>query len=232
MGKNRVNPPENPGKSNKRRLLLLLRATFFTLVAIYPVLIWLGLHFFSTRALTLFGLVAAGIWLFRARRTKKEVGNIWALPIAIVSLLAGAWALDDARLLKLIPAAINLIMLVFFGMTLFRAPTMIARFALMQTPSLSEEQEKHCRQFTLAWSVFFLLNAALICFLATSSSTFAWTTYTGGISYILMGGLFTGEFILRRFRFREYGDNMIDRFLRTRWPNAIGQSDDKSGLHV
>jgi uncharacterized membrane protein len=63
------------------------------------------------------------------------------------------------------------------------------------------------------WCVFFVLNGGVALALALLADVRSWATYTGGIAYALMGGMFTAEFLERRYRFREYGKGPLDRLM-------------------
>jgi acyl-coenzyme A synthetase/AMP-(fatty) acid ligase/3-hydroxymyristoyl/3-hydroxydecanoyl-(acyl carrier protein) dehydratase len=90
-----------------------------------------------------------------------------------------------------------------FGFTLFSPPSMIFRFATFQDKSivgsLAEKRvEGYCRKVTLVWCGFFILNGGIASYTIFSGSDILWSIYNGGISYILMGLLFAGEFIIRK----------------------------------
>ncbi|MDR0876504.1 MAG: AMP-binding protein, partial [Treponema sp.] len=106
-------------------------------------------------------------------------------------------------MLKLYPVLISAVLLGAFGLTLFSPPVMIFRFAVLQDKSvrgsLAEKRvEKYCRRVTLVWCAFFLLNGAVALYTVFFASDAVWSIYNGGISYMLMGALFAGEFIVRR----------------------------------
>jgi acyl-coenzyme A synthetase/AMP-(fatty) acid ligase len=94
-------------------------------------------------------------------------------------------------------------LLIAFGMTLFAPPNMIFRFATLQDKtikgSLAEKRvERYCRKVTIVWCVFFVLNGAMAAYTVFFSSDRFWSIYNGGISYILIGIVFAGEFIVRK----------------------------------
>jgi len=97
----------------------------------------------------------------------------------------------------------NLIFLAAFGLTLFKPPVMIYRFAVIQDKTIpgSPAEKKvaaYCRKVTIVWCVFFVFNGSMAAFTIFSLSDAIWAVYNGGISYILMGILFAGEFIIRK----------------------------------
>jgi uncharacterized membrane protein/acyl-CoA synthetase (AMP-forming)/AMP-acid ligase II len=106
--------------------------------------------------------------------------------------------------LKLYPITVSAMLLFVFGSTLFwMKPNMILRFASMADKTIiggpyEKRVTEYCRKVTVIWCVFFILNGCAAAYTTFCCSTEVWSLYNGGISYILMGVLFTGEFIVRK----------------------------------
>jgi uncharacterized membrane protein len=187
-----------------------------TLLGLYPVAIWMGLTYLSTRTVGI--LVLALVTPIAALRLRgADRTTFWSvlrIPLVIMSLIVLGIVLDDHRYVLAMPVLINLTLLITFGATLRAgAMPMIERFARMQDPKLSEAQAAHCRQFTQVWVGFFVFNGGLALLLGLLAPLAWWATYTGLIAYILMGVLFAFEYIVRKARFRDYGDSLRDRWL-------------------
>jgi acyl-CoA synthetase (AMP-forming)/AMP-acid ligase II/3-hydroxymyristoyl/3-hydroxydecanoyl-(acyl carrier protein) dehydratase len=80
---------------------------------------------------------------------------------------------------------------------------MIFRFARFQDKSIEVSPAKkriarYCKKVTLLWCGFFILNGSVSACTAFAASDVLWSIYNGGVSYILMGLLFTGEYIIRK----------------------------------
>jgi uncharacterized membrane protein len=194
---------------------VLLGVLTAVLVVLYPVAIWLGLTYLSARTVGLWILaVLVPVTVYRFRRAARaDVAAVLRIPLVIGAVVGlGAW-LDDPRFVLATPVCINLGLLLTFGASL-RGTPMIERFARMQQPDgLSPAQAAHCRQMTWAWVGFFALNAATAAALAALGDVTAWAAYNGGIAYALMGLMFAAEYLLRKYRFREYGEGLHDRLL-------------------
>ncbi|MEQ9074581.1 MAG: hypothetical protein RLP09_12055 [Sandaracinaceae bacterium] len=194
-----------------------------TLVMLYPLAIWFGLTHFSARTVGLWILallVPTALYRFRKAR-REDVLAVLRVPI-VVALVVGLGVLtDDARFVLAMPVLINAVLLVTFAGSLRGVP-MIERFARMQEPELSEAQRAHCRQVTWAWIFFFFLNGLCAALLALFASRFWWAAYNGGVAYGLMGAMFAGEYVLRQFRFRKYGEGLHDRLLARLFPPREG----------
>lgn len=192
-----------------------------TLLGLYPVAIWMGLTYLSTRTVGI--LVLALVTPIAALRLRgADRTTFWSvirIPLVIMSLIVLGIVLDDSRYVLAMPVLINLTLLVTFGATLIgQATPMIERFARMQDPNLSAAQVAHCRQFTGVWVGFFVVNGSIALLLGLLAPLAWWATYTGLIAYILMGMLFALEYIVRKARFRDYGESFRDRMLARVFP--------------
>jgi len=170
------------------------------LFALYPLLIFLGLQFFDARTVGVFVLAALAV---RYRRTALGVmagfsaGQWLALTLPLLLGLAVVVTNSEALLL-LYPASISASMLILFGTTLLRPPTMVERFARLHQPDLPPESVRYTRRVTEAWCLFFVCNGAAAVYTAFFASREAWALYNGLIAYLLMGALFAGERLVRR----------------------------------
>jgi hypothetical protein len=97
----------------------------------------------------------------------------------------------------------NVLFLFSFGLTLFQGPPMIYRFAVLQDKSIPNSPgekriAEYCRKVTGVWILFFVFNGSMAAFTIFSGSDTLWSVYNGGVSYILIGVLFAGEYIIRK----------------------------------
>jgi len=129
-------------------------------------------------------------------------------PLAAQHALAGFAALlalaeGKELALLLLPALVSLGLFGVFGATLWHGPPLIERIARrVSGVGFREEMVAHCRQATIAWCVFFVLNAGAVTALAVAAPPAWWTLYTGILSYVLMAALFAGEYAVRTARKR------------------------------
>ncbi|MEJ0098393.1 MAG: hypothetical protein WDO12_01030 [Pseudomonadota bacterium] len=162
----------------------------------YPALVYFTLQHYGARALVL-PLVALAL----ARMLIKREW-IWG---AIALLLALAAMLTNASLpVKLYPAVVSLSFLAVFGYSLVKPPSFVERIARLREPDLPPQAVLYTRRVTLAWCVYFVLNAAVATWIALFGSDRAWALYSGGIAYMLAGLLFAGEFLLRQYLRRKW----------------------------
>src|SRR5712691_11628153 len=118
-----------------------MRATAIghVLFALYPLLIFAGLHFFSPRSVGAFVLIALAL---RYRRdAARLLGGFSAGQLIALSLpaLLGAAVLimNSESLLRLYPSAISASMLTASRATLYCAPTMVEHLHRLQDLELS-----------------------------------------------------------------------------------------------
>lgn len=110
---------------------------------------------------------------------------------------------NSPLILKLYPVLMNALFLCVFGATLFFPPPMVFRLAVLQDKtikgSLAEKRVgAYCRKVTMLWCAFFILNGGVAAYSVFWASDAFWSLYNGGISYILIGVLFAGEFTVRK----------------------------------
>jgi len=183
------------------------RVLFFIAAALYPGLIFYFLVIRKTplRMFSLF-VMAFALLVFitgtSAKSKTKGVSFFWNAAL-LLGLGGLCFIINSSIILKLYPLLMNILLLISFGSTLFFPPSMIFRFALMQDKSIQSSLNgkrvaAYCRKVTVAWCVFFVFNGSMAAWTIFSGSDALWSVYNGGISYILIGTLFAGEFIVRK----------------------------------
>jgi uncharacterized membrane protein len=130
------------------------------------------------------------------RRTTDWRGRAIAAGAALLGIGALAWQSDLP--VRFYPVFVNGIGLMAFGISLRHPPTMIERFARLKNPGLSAEAIRYTRAVTVAWCGFFLANGAIALYTTLATDERIWALYNGFISYVLMGAMFAGEFLIRR----------------------------------
>lgn len=159
----------------------------------YPVLVYFGVGRWSPfwLALLLAALMAVRAWAAR--------DAVWLLAGAGAALLSLASLFGDSWLpLKLYPVMVSAALLCVFGASLLRPPTVIERIARLREPELPPAGVAYTRKVTQVWCVFFVANGAVALATALWASEKTWLLYNGLISYVLMGALFAGEWLLRQ----------------------------------
>lgn len=171
----------------------LFRGIVAVLMLIYPFLVgWCLSHghlLWVSLLLLLMGI---------SRLLSKGQSLMW--PLTGFAILCGGLSLilQDQAWLKLYPVLMSVGALVIFAMTLIRPPSMIERFARLAEPDLPESGMQWTKRVTQVWCGFFALNAMMALVTVLWMPMKIWILYNGFISYLLMGCLFLGEFMLRK----------------------------------
>lgn len=168
---------------------------------VYPLAIWLGHGEAEPRLFAGLLLLAAltRLWTMKA----GNAGRWWlagALLLAAATLWGNAW-----MPLKLYPVLVSGVMLGVFGYSLVSPPSLIERLARLKEPELPAAAIAYTRHVTQVWCAFFLVNGSIALATALWATPAIWSLYNGVISYLLMGALFGGEYLVRmRFRRRHH----------------------------
>jgi uncharacterized membrane protein len=182
-----------------RRAVTVL-AVLITLV--YPLAIWFGEGRIEPRFLA--GLLLL-IGLTRLPTLVVDPTGLLWLGATMLLVILAIW-FNALLPLKFYPVFVNTALLSAFIYSLIVPPSMIERFARFREPELPVAAIYYTRRVTQIWCVFFAINGAIALITALWASAALWTLYNGFIAYLLMGLLFTGEYLVRwRFRLRHHG---------------------------
>ncbi len=199
---------QKPVSTSQKRLPVFLKVTLVILSVLYPALVFTCLVVLKLpmRLFSLFIIFLALVYFLLATGDKNRKNTFRLLVSAALLLGAGllCFLTGSDIFLRLYPVFISGIFLFAFGSTLFAQPTMIFRFATMQNRSILGSRleggvRRYCFKVTLVWCGFFILNGSFALYTVLYASPLVWSIYNGGISYVLMGLLFAGEFIVRIF---------------------------------
>jgi len=164
----------------------------------YPFAVYFSL---GKVAVAWLALPLALLWLLKAL-TDKALSRILPFGMAIFLLALGLFdrlsEVDTTLALRFYPVLVNA--LLFFGFTssLISGMPLIERLARLRHGDLPAEGVRYTRRVTQVWSVFFAVNGSIAAGLALYGSLASWTFYNGLISYLLIGALLLGEWLVRR----------------------------------
>jgi len=207
----------------------LLTLLLVALSIAYPLFVYYWIQELSA---AYFGIILAGLAslkfiLSKNKNSKQEIAIfILSLGCALLILIVG-----KHYLIKLYPVLISCSVGSFFAASLFTQETFIEHIARLRGKILSVYAINYARKLTFIWAVTLYLNALTALYLAFFASTQAWALYCGLISYIILGCLFAGEIIYRRFAIAKYEsitkNNLQRQFDGNDWPiiNALEKHD-------
>lgn len=178
-----------------------IRTLFVAGTILYPALVYFGLSHFDASAIGLMLLLLAAARLILVGQDKRLSPTFPALLLSLVAILfVGVLVLisGSPSHLRLYPVCVNGLMLVLFGASLLKPPSIVERMARIWDPDLPVAAIGYTRRVTEVWCVFFVLNGSAALVTAVAADIETWAFYNGVVSYILMGILFAGEYLIRR----------------------------------
>ena len=181
----------------------------------YPFLVYFVIREYGVRAAAVGFLVLLLPRLFRLNLHKKKGISVVLIQVGGIGLLALLSLLfNDQRFILQLPVIISFFLLVSFTLTLKKPPSMIERFARLLDPDLPDEEVLYCERVTQVWIVFFAFNGIVAEVFVLREDVAGWALFTGLIAYIIMGIIFTVEYIVRKLKFRRFDDHLLDRLLK------------------
>ena len=165
----------------------------------YPFVVWWGLH----QGELIWLCLALGL-LFALRLLPQPVR--WREMAVLSRLLAGVGLLlcclcllcRRADLLLYYPVLVSGSLLALFGWSLWQPMTLVERIARLQEPQLPPAAIRYTRQVTRIWCGFFIFNGAIAIATIWHGDLALWSLYNGLLSYLLMGTLMAGEWLVRQ----------------------------------
>lgn len=169
------------------------------LLLAWPFIIWFGLAHNSLQGLL--PLMALMLFL-RFRQTRRRAGALSVVTqivaVAGMTLCIASYPLKTHQLLLFYPVVVNSVMLAVFGGSLWSTMPIIERLARLREPDLPERAVRYTRRVTQIWCAFFIINGGIALFTALYGDLSLWTAWNGMISYLLMGTLMAGEWLVRQ----------------------------------
>lgn len=169
------------------------------LLLAWPFIIWFGLAHNSLQGLL--PLIALMLFL-RFRQTRRRAGALSVVTqivaVAGMTLCIASYLLKTHQLLLFYPVVVNSVMLAVFGGSLWSTMPIIERLARLREPDLPERAVRYTRRVTQIWCAFFIINGGIALFTALYGDLSLWTAWNGMISYLLMGTLMAGEWLVRQ----------------------------------
>lgn len=176
---------------------LILNILAGLLIVIYPVCIYYGLSRYSVKHVGYFAIVLISLrFVGHFLADKNKIKEFLPFFFVCLASLLPAIIFNSPEFLKAMPVVINLNFLILFLISLKKPPTMIERFARLQDKSLPDHAIEYCRNVTIVWCFFFVFNGSIALWTVFQNNEI-WALYNGFISYILIGLLFSIEFLIR-----------------------------------
>ena len=177
----------------------LLQGISGLMMAIWPFMVWLSLtHPVWRWILPLAAVLFLLRWLaLRGRQGALTLVGKW-LALAGAGLSLSSVFLRENHLLLWYPVMVNGLMLALFGSSLFSRMPLVERLARLREPELPPKAIRWTRRVTQIWCLFFIFNGSVALATCLMNNLLWWTWWNGLVSYLLMGMLMTGEWLLRQ----------------------------------
>jgi uncharacterized membrane protein len=172
-------------------------ALLWILTVLYPFIIYMALKSNTPE----YAFAALGIILLlkiisgqAGDRLSSITVTVLGITVLILFKLRG-----DPVYLMFYPSFVAYGFLAVFVFSLTGSRSAVERIASLSVKKeeITDDFKRYCRRVTQAWCVFMFLNGTCALFLALFAHRDIWVIYTGFISYILMGLMFLGEYIIR-----------------------------------
>lgn len=184
------------------------------LLVAYPILVHLAIVL-ATPALQVAALssLTAGLFYRLLVSFRPMAWLAWLSITGGVGVLA--WLDSAIYFLYFLPVLLPLLLFAVFFRTLLpgQEPLVTAIGENSRGP-LSEEIRHYTRRVTQLWAGCLLSMTIWAALLPWMASAELWSLVTGGLNYMLVGLIFVGEFIYRRFRFPDHNHPGFFEYIR------------------
>ncbi len=173
------------------------------LALFYPLVIFLGVSYFSPAFFGIGLLIIAAFKLF-FKKNQSDVRQLCVISVLIFYSLYIAIT-NDQLALRFYPVIVSLSVAGFFWMTLFDEQSIIERIARIAGKDITDNAKRYTRALTAFWVGVLLLNAVVAGYMALYSSLRAWAIYNSFVSYLIFFFVFALEFLYRQYYIKKYG---------------------------
>ena len=170
----------------------------------YPFLVYAWIESHPSLLVALLGVLTGARLIAVGKLSTRYLLGL----LGIATFCALAWWVGSRfQLVKTYPVLVSMIGASYALWTLAHPPSAAERLARLSNPTeyFDERKITYTRRVTAMWAMFFIANGSVATYTAAWTSTGVWTMYNGLISYLLIGGLFGGEYLFRLwYRKRHY----------------------------
>ena len=165
----------------------------------WPLLVWLAVTHPQWRGVLALLALLFALRIWSLRRAQGAMSRVMLLLALVGSVLClASLLLRTQHLLLWYPVVVNTLLLLLFGSSLWTPMPLVERLARLREPQLPPRAVRYTRRVTQVWCGFFILNGSVALATCLINDIQLWTLWNGGISYLLMGTLMGGEWLLRQ----------------------------------
>ena len=165
----------------------------------WPFLVWLAVTHPQWRGVIALLALLFGWRIWQLRHAQGAMGRVMLLLALVGALLClASMLLRSQHLLLWYPVVVNGLMLLLFGTSLWSPMPLVERLARLREADLPARAVRYTRRVTQVWCGFFIINGSVALVTCLLNDLSLWTLWNGCISYLLMGTLMGGEWLLRQ----------------------------------
>lgn len=165
----------------------------------WPFLVWLAMTYSQWHDVMVFAALLFAWRMWNLRDARGAMGRTLLLLASGGALLClTSMILRSQHLLLWYPVGVNALLLLVFGRSLWRSMPLVERLARWREPDLPRHVIRYTWRVTQVWCGFFLVNGGVALVTCLHNDISLWTLWNGCISYLLMGMLMGGEWLLRQ----------------------------------
>ncbi|MDR0670632.1 MAG: hypothetical protein LBF95_11195 [Treponema sp.] len=200
------------------------------LIVLYPLLVFGALVIFKlpVRYLSVFIIaLAAACFLMNRHAYKGRRALVVFISPAILCCTGIVCLFTRASIIfKIYPVLANFAYLVILAESILIPPPVVLYFINLFDRAAKdrvppEPLERYCRRATIAWCVFFAVDGCVSLATVFWASDIIWGIYNGGITYVLMGLVFAGEYLILKLMEKKHQAAGLTR-----------ENGDQSGVHT
>jgi len=171
----------------------------------YPFVVYAGIDRISP---SVFVALAVGVLVLRLAwsRSEPQKGIFSVALVAVGVALLVLLSYDGMTAAKAYPVLMSLAFATVFGWSLAFPPTLVERIAVLAGTAPTEPARRYMRRVTVVWFAFLVANAGVSGWTGLAQDHAVWAFYNGFVSYLLMGILMGGEYLVRVRVRRRSGD--------------------------
>jgi len=173
------------------------QALFALSIFCYPLFVYFGLKILEPQYIA---VLFALLFLVRhlvAPKDSKHIPHLNLVVFFVTVLFAVSAVTNSSIVLKFYPVLMSGSFLLIFGYSLWRPPSVVQVIASLHE-TLDEKGIIYTRNVTKIWCVFFLLNMMTATWTIYQANPKIWLIYNGFLSYVVMGLLMAGEWLVRK----------------------------------
>jgi len=153
----------------------------------------------------------------------KKTAGLFITPLILCAIGAVSLFMEDSPFfIKLYPALADLAFLTIWVTSFFFPPPLAYYFIdifdkSMKTVIPQKRFELYCFRATLVWCVYFIADGIIAVLTVTVyyHLEFIWIIYNAVITYIIMGLIFAGEYIILKLKLKKYSRKLAETEVQT-----------------